>query len=105
MATFIGASIAILGVIAFIILTVTALTVLNGFVLSQMWAWFVVPLFGLPALTIPYAIGLSMVFSLFTHRKPDMNKDKKAAWGELGMMVVGRLLVLAIGYVLKFWIM
>lgn len=32
-----------------------------GYVLSHLWDWFVVPLFGLPALGMAAAIGLSMV--------------------------------------------
>jgi hypothetical protein len=33
----------------------------SGWTTSIMWSWFIVPLFSLPAITIPQAIGLSII--------------------------------------------
>ena len=41
-----------LGVVAIIV---------RGFVLTKLWGWFVVPVFGLPALHIAAAVGLSLL--------------------------------------------
>jgi hypothetical protein len=38
----------------------------TGYVLSQLWLWFVVPVFQLPALGMYRAIGLSLVVRLLT---------------------------------------
>lgn len=45
------------------------LAVFEGFVLKSMWAWFVVPTFGLPELSIPVAIGISLIVSLLAHQQ------------------------------------
>jgi uncharacterized membrane protein len=42
------------------------LYLINGFVLSKLWAWFIVPL-GAPSLTLPLAIGLAMVVGFLTY--------------------------------------
>jgi hypothetical protein len=51
-------------------------TVLNGFVLTVLWRWFVLPVFkGAPALTIPTAIGLSLVVGYLTYHEDSGNDD------------------------------
>lgn len=52
-------------------------TIVNGWVLSILWGWFVVPLFNLAPLTIPYAIGISTIFSMFIRRPESSKNDKK----------------------------
>lgn len=42
--------------------------VLYGWAITYLWLWYVVPL-GLPALSIPHAIGLSLVARLFRPSK------------------------------------
>lgn len=41
--------------------TILASVIVRGYTLSVLWGWFVVPLFGLPALNIPLAFGLVLV--------------------------------------------
>jgi hypothetical protein len=41
---------------------------LEGWALSMMWGWFIVPVFHAPSLRIPYAIGLALVVGMLTHR-------------------------------------
>ena len=49
------------------VLAVTAfIVILRGWVLTQLWAWFVTPTFGLPALGIVAAVGLSMIVRYFS---------------------------------------
>lgn len=38
------------------VITVAGGFIMNGWVLSVLWGWFVVPLFNIAPLTIPYAI-------------------------------------------------
>ena len=42
--------------------------VLEGWVLTVLWGWFIVPAFGVPGLRIPYAIGLALLVGMLTHR-------------------------------------
>jgi hypothetical protein len=52
------------------------LVVLNGWVLSVLWGWFVVPALGLPTLSIPLAIGLCSVAQVLRPVPTDYAKDK-----------------------------
>lgn len=52
---------ALLGGLAAIVLTLVWGAAWGGFTLSVLWGWFVVPLFGLPALSIAQAFGLALV--------------------------------------------
>lgn len=65
---------AILGVVA------AAVTV-NGFVLSVMWGWFVVPVFHLPELGLWQAVGLATVLQLFTGQM-HVTREKTEGPGE-----------------------
>jgi hypothetical protein len=51
------------------ILVTTAIDALwGGFVLTKLWAWFVVPTFHLPELTLPVAIGLTRITLILTSK-------------------------------------
>ena len=64
-------------VLTLIIGAVTA-AVLRGLVLAQLWKWFVVPAFGLPQISIPLAIGLSVILNYFlVNREEFLAKNKE----------------------------
>jgi hypothetical protein len=52
--------------------------IVRGFVLKTLWAWFVIPVFGLPALGMASAYGLGLVVqTLVEHNSfPDSKKDE-----------------------------
>ena len=47
---------------------ITVSVLWRGYVFSVLWAWFVQSLFGLPALSVPQAIGVALVATALTHR-------------------------------------
>jgi len=47
----------------------------SGYALSLLWGWFMVPLFGLPALTINSAIGIGMIVSYMSKNGSTTNDD------------------------------
>lgn len=50
----------------------------TGFVSMKLWAWFVVPIFGVKALTITQAYGLALIIGLWTHQHfVNTNKDER----------------------------
>jgi len=53
------------GMLLLIVLRMVSACV-NGFVLSVLWGWFVVPIFHLPILPIIPAIGIFLTINLFT---------------------------------------
>lgn len=53
------------------IISVIPLVLLGAFVFSWLWLWFIVPIFGLPAITIWQAVGVVLVPAYFA--KPPSN--------------------------------
>lgn len=79
-------------------LLIAASAVWRGYVLSILWGWFMVPAFGLPALTVPLAIGLSLVVGFLTAHR--LKKDKDFEWGwAIGNMIFAPAMVLLIGWI------
>ena len=72
--------------------------ILEGFVLSIMWGWFMVP-FGLPHITVAWAIGVSVLTSLF-QPTPLGKPSNSEFWFAL---TVKPLLILLIGWIAKQW--
>jgi hypothetical protein len=66
---------------------------LRGWVLSVLWGWFVTPL-GTPPITIPIALGLSLLISMFTQ---EVKREKEAITVALVSSIVISLLSLGIG--------
>lgn len=55
------------GLIAFFVLSLVAVSIFNGYVLTVLWGWFVVPTFpNIPALTLVPAIGIAGILRLMT---------------------------------------
>jgi len=61
--------------------------VFGGFVLMRLWAWHIVPVFGLPSLTLGHAIGVDLVVVLLrgihSNKKDDDRSASTAAFTSL----------------------
>jgi len=57
-------------------------SILNGYVLSVLWGWFIVPVFNLPTLTAVSAIGIAMVVSYLTYQYNESDEDDNKSFGE-----------------------
>lgn len=74
--------------VATVLMGLSALSVIGGgYVLTVLWAWFVVPTFALPQITLAAAIGLAIVVGYMTHQYTmglivlDANPpDARAVW-------------------------
>lgn len=51
------------------------LVALRGWVLAKLWLWLIVPTFGLRALSVWQAIGLSVIVGVLTMKAPDADDD------------------------------
>jgi hypothetical protein len=86
------------------------LTIYRGWALTVLWGWFIAPLFGLPPLTIPFGIGLSLVVGFLTaHYKGEELRDDEKEWWEsaLGALLHGLILptfTLAVGWIVQMFI-
>lgn len=92
---------AMLGVVA-------AGTMWSGFVLSILWGWFFVPALGAPVLSVPSAIGISLVVSYMTHQYIRTNKSDSDGWGgvveSVAYVVIKPAFALLTGWIVKQWI-
>jgi uncharacterized membrane protein SpoIIM required for sporulation len=89
------------GVLALMVLS----SMWKGYVLTVLWAWFLVPVFGLPALAIAPAIGLALVVSFLTYQS-DASKEPEGEFSERMAKAVAHALlmpafVLGIGWVVR----
>lgn len=96
-----------LGKLAVVILNmvyVIGCNIFSGFVLSILWGWFAVPAFGLPALTIPLAMGIMLVVSYMTKQADFNNQDREDYQKRMNVVsIVKPLGALAVGWVVKFF--
>jgi len=87
-------------VLIFLALAVYAV-VASGFVISILWGWFVVPLFGLPALSIPHAIGITLIISM---ARAPQHQDKGSGESfstKLSALFIAPWMALLIGWITK----
>lgn len=73
--------------------------IFSGFTFSILWGWFVVPLFGLPALGIATALGVLLVATYATKNVPTKAEREEYSLGRLwgrpaGALVVGGIIKL-----------
>ena len=86
------------------IFAITAAAMLwRAYVATILWGWFVVPFFGLPQLSLAFAIGVTLVIGLISGRGMVSNyvQDEKKKWYPLASLVFGPALTLLMGWVAK----
>ena len=92
-----------IGAIAIIVVIVGAF--LSGLVISQLWSWFIVDTFGVPKISVPVAIGISLIVGKLTHQeidKKESDKTKSILYKLVEAMtttILGPLLYLVIGWI------
>lgn len=69
-----------------------------GYVLHLLWAWFIVPAFGLPAVSIPVAIGLSLVVGFMT-KSYTHDPEGEAWWKKWARMYMRPAVALLVGWI------
>ena len=82
---------------------IPVLLIWKGFALSVLWGWFVAPLFGLPLLSIPSAIGICIVVGLIRYRYDASDHEK--SFKPLGMQFASPAASLGVGWIIKTYFM
>ncbi|KKU90838.1 MAG: hypothetical protein UY23_C0006G0047 [Candidatus Jorgensenbacteria bacterium GW2011_GWA1_48_11] len=88
------------------ILVSIASALLNGFALMLLWNWFVVPAFGVPAISMTSAISLAIIASLLTNQyipKPNGESDKEHQMKRIDHEFTLPIVVIAMGWILRFF--
>lgn len=92
---FIVAALAALMLVGVLVLMIPAY-ILHGWVVTILWAWFVVPIFHLPQISIPVAIGLEMLLIML---RPIQCKTDDKAWKAVVAAYVAPFVTLGVAYV------
>lgn len=82
----------------YIALIAVAMT-LNGFAITILWDWFVVQQFGLAALNIPQAIGLSLIMAYVTHQLPSKSAVERSLSDHATYMLTKPFTFLLLGWI------
>lgn len=69
--------------------------ILTGFATKTLWAWFVTPI-GVPAISLPQAIGIDLIVTLMTLRP---RKEPLPLSKTLGAVYLAPIMALGIGYI------
>jgi ABC-type phosphate transport system permease subunit len=76
----------------------------NGFVLSKLWLWIAVPIFGVRPLGIAQAIAVSVLVAFFLSR-PNRTKDTRGVFERTAesacYMILSPLISLGIGFIVS----
>lgn len=96
------------GLAAVAVIGIFVNALMNGWVLSILWGWFVSPLFGLPSLSIPAAIGFALVVGMLT-KQETQNETKDKEFSSIIAALIARvflapLVTLSIGWIVKLFI-
>lgn len=95
----------ILAVLVF--LMIIPATLLNAFVLTYLWRWFVVAHFGLSPIGIAEAIGLTLMVSYLVKSPDDRDNKEKGMelfWTLMARMILRPLFVFVFGWIIQHWL-
>lgn len=80
---------------------------LAGYVFSILWGWFIVPTFGIAALSIAQALGVSLTFSYISSAKPDDDSTKSSEdrlISAISWTITKAAMAISIGWIVKSFI-
>lgn len=70
-----------LGGITLFLLILVGGPFVDGWVVSNLWHWFVVPFFKMQELPVVYAVGFALLVAEFTRRMaPNVKEEKEETW-------------------------
>ena len=96
---------AVIGVIVMLFGVTALAAVLNGWVLSIIWKWFFVSTLNLPIISIPQAIGISLVVGFLTKQDNNCKKEEEdSGWKTLATVFIKPFVVLFIAWIVT-WFM
>jgi hypothetical protein len=87
-----------------IILLVISATILNGYTITILWSWFIIPIFNTIPLTIAQGIGLQLfiMYTTMIRQKPTEQTEFKI--GEVILYLVAKpMFALLFGYVVLYF--
>lgn len=87
-----------------IAVSLPAMIIWRGYVMSVLWRWFAVPAFGVSPLSIPMVIGLSILANvLVVQMPPKEDKEGKIPFWRASVGFWWPAMALAMGYAVTWW--
>jgi len=87
------------------IIMIPVSTVINGWVLSILWGWFIVPAFNQPSLSVIAAVGVSITIRFVTYQISDIKTEyQKDAHELFGMSFIMPFIILFIGWLVTLFL-
>lgn len=86
-----------------IVLLLLAGTVTRGYALAKLWLWFIEPTFNAPHISIPVALGISVIVGMLTHEgapKDESLSERDRLIQGCGAAILAPLFSLGIGWIL-----
>lgn len=92
-----------LGAILYVVGFAVAEILVNGWVISILWGWFIVPVFKIPTLNILQAYGLALVVGILTKQDIDVKSPERSITETIirgiGVAVLRPLFTLGFGWI------
>ena len=86
-----------------ILLALIITPIINGFVFSKLWMWFIVPIFQMHPLRIVEAIGIIFLINFLAIKKQNKENNEKEFWKNFATNV-GFVILMASFSLLSGWI-
>ena len=77
----------------------------RGYVLSIIWGWHIVPVFGLPAISVATGWGISVIVGFLTYQLPlDFKQSDELDYAVFGISIVLPVIVLFSAWLATFFL-
>lgn len=77
-----------------------------SYVLSILWGWFMVPTFGLPAINLGQAYGITLIIGLLQQSRNAYKKEKPSVVKSRALAeLLKPMVLLSVGYIVKTFLM
>ena len=83
------------------ILALVISLVVEGWMFSQLWQWFIVPTFDAPALPIPAALGICLALDWLAFKPNTQNRSERSKL--LVTQIVGKVLLFILAFLVAKW--
>lgn len=84
---------------ALLVLVSLPILLFRAWVASKLWAWYVVPGFGVPNPGIMVLFGVIVLLNVLRYRVAPVSKDDRGPWASMGVAFLVVTLTLLIGWV------
>lgn len=98
---------AAIGILCSVAIVLIGGSIWRGYVISLLWAWFVVATFHVPALSVPAAIGIAIIAGVLVPTYSPNESESKGFAAALASatakMFLAPLIVLVVARIVRFW--